>query len=408
MSRAQPLRRSQGQLPEIRRERGHEENRRLQQQQLPAPPRQERGTRLLPLPAGWKRSHVQADKENSCPNAAAAEAADCQQPLEACVLCGCILTPDMYKRFKSLDKLSATLRKGCVRTPYVYEHIVNMAAAKPSSNSPRSRVVPFCVACVNWIHRLEVAVAAAPWASAQPSAVFVGVCSCEEEDVQAVSDDEDFLGLWDISSEDEGGAPNQGCPSDGENPSSDDEGAAAAAASVAQQQGNPGSDDEGGSGAPAAALDITDLSGIPDLQRMDRLVLIPLDNLLLFLSDPGGTSGGAMQPDRRSMFRLMCALCATQTTGKHHTVRNPYRMFCTPVTDRILRMFERDYAHKFTGSNSLRKGRRRLCVESTTSEESIAMLNDIVRCWWETVGMPPVLAHSANAKLVRKALRLEE
>ncbi len=33
------------------------------------------------------------------------------------------------------------------------------------------------------------------------------------------------------------------------------------------------------------------------------------------------------------------------------------------------------------------------------------LVSDIVRCWWETVGMPPLLQHRDAAKLVRKALR---
>lgn len=358
----QPLRRRQEQRPEIRREGINREGQRPVERGCKE---NQRGNenRLLPIPAAWRRSHGLPGKENISPNPPAPDA-DCEQQLEACVLCGCILGPDMYRRFKSLRKLSATIRRACAPTPYVYEHIVNMAAAK-GSDSPRERAVPFCVACINWIQRLEASVSAA-----QPAAVFVGVCSCEAKGPpEAASDDEDFLGLWDLSSEDEsaGAADN----------------------------------------APVAALAIGSLA----LQRADRLVLIPLDNLILFLGDPGGSAGGAVQPDRRSMFRLMCALCAAhKQPGSAHAARNPYRMFCTPVADRILRMFERDYAHKFTASaaEADKRGRRRLCVESVSPDESAAMLNDIVRCWWETVGMPPVLPHRANAKLVRKALRLEE
>ena len=54
-------------------------------------------------------------------------------------------------------------------------------------------------------------------------------------------------------------------------------------------------------GGAAAAIEISGelAEEIPDLRRMDSLVLIPLDNLILFLADPGGTSCGAVQPDRR-------------------------------------------------------------------------------------------------------------
>ncbi len=94
----------------------------------------------------------------------------------------------------------------------------------------------------------------------------------------------------------------------------------------------------------------------------------------------GSTAGGAAKPDQRSMFRLMCALCATKNHGTH-VVKNPYRMFCTPVTDRILRMFEREYAQKFSSAAEEEKEengkrdrarteerRQRLCVEGISSE----------------------------------------
>ena len=165
---------------------------RQQQQQRPPQPeirRDEGRGPLLPscsadaALSAWKkhlrpRAHDgqtagETDKENECPNLHHNHGGGTWGQLEPCVLCGCILGPDMYKRFKPLDKLSSLIRRGCVRTPYVYEHIVNMAASKAGC---QERAMPLCVACINWVHRLEVA------AKGSQAAVFVGVCSCDVAD----------------------------------------------------------------------------------------------------------------------------------------------------------------------------------------------------------------------------------
>jgi hypothetical protein len=150
-----------------------------------------------------------------------------------------------------------------------------------------------------------------------------------------------------------------------------------------------------------------------------NLLIVPLDNLLLFLDNPGSVPTGGMHPDRRSMYRLMCGLAMSHTTVTAqlaHTFKNPYLMFCSPVTERILHMFKRRYAPRgvATGSTAL-EGREHAasCQESSStphfptlgSAESIAMVDDIALCWWESVGMPSVLQDRGAACLVRRALR---
>jgi hypothetical protein len=448
-----------------------------------------------------KKGPMQHEEEQECEEEGAAD------ELEACILCGCILTQDMYKRFKSLDALSSTIRKGCVRTPYVYEYVVNMAASQNSScyeDKDGQRMVPFCIACINWIRRLEASVrkgsgecssaaslvaatASLALAGAEASegdgtsdaggAVFVGICCDDEDQEDGELNFSDFLDEEEEADEEEeeknereGEELNfsdfldEEEEEEGQNEREGEDLNLSDFLDEEEEDMEEGSerDENAGPTSVCAAIEINEEEAqtIPDLQRMDTLVLIPLDNLILFLSDPGGTTGGAVQPDRRSLFRLMCALCATkQQTSKRrgrrpthsHVVQNPYRMFCTPVTERILHMFERDYEHKFKGvggggggqqqlrERTNKRGRQRknwqqkqqqqqvLCAEGFSSEvreslvsfilnhsltnvmlqESNMLVSDIVRCWWETVGMPAVLPHRGGAKLVRKALRLE-
>ena len=169
-------------------------------------------------------------------------------------------------------------------------------------------------------------------------------------------------------------------------------------------------------------------------------LVVPIDNLLLFMNNPGCVPTGA-HPDRRSMYRWVTLLrnfhdvkvgntiCISHITLQnqrvHHIpddknqtpyfrvpnymcrlmagltaeegplrLRNTYIMFCSPIMDRILRMFKQKYR---SGSSMPRS------LPSDT-----AMVDDIVRCWWESVGMPTVLQHRGTARLVRRALRLSK
>jgi hypothetical protein len=84
-----------------------------------------------------------------------------------------------------------------------------------------------------------------------------------------------------------------------------------------------------------------------------NLLIVPLDNLLLFLDNPGSVPTGGMHPDRRSMYRLMCGLAMSHTLVQLvHMFKNPYLMFCSPVAERILHMFKRRYAPRGVATGS--------------------------------------------------------
>lgn len=78
--------------------------------------------------------------------------------------------------------------------------------------------------------------------------------------------------------------------------------------------------------------------------RGQRLIPIPIDNLLLFLHCPGTA---AVRPDQRSLHRMMCSLAnlVVLSTAIHtplglnaswnlRSVQNTYLKFCTPMIDR--------------------------------------------------------------------------
>jgi hypothetical protein len=137
-----------------------------------------------------------------------------------------------------------------------------------------------------------------------------------------------------------------------------------------------------------------------------NLLVVPVDNLLLFLDNPGVVPTGGLHPDRRSMYRMMCGLVMSHVNGEMHVCKNPYLMFCSPVTERILRMFKTRYAPKGErGSTPSQGGIGTPHFPTLGSSESTSMIDDIVLCWWESVGMPSVLQHRGSACLVRRALR---
>ena len=384
---------------------------------------------------------------------------------EFCILCGCILTEDMYKRYKNLKRLSTIIRRGCVRTPYVYEYIVNMAASRCSGDfffNPKTgetaeeqRTVPFCVACINWINRLEKSMkkefegegAGAYSSSVQGPAVFVGIC-CDDEEEEEEEEEEEGGNESEENASSFCDVQRSSCKEDGdeedddeeENEDEEDRNERGAREQSGRDNGLSWAEDDdmaallmgregsskGGEEAAAAlqeAIKIDDSDVIPDVERKSSLVFIPLDNLILFLMDPGGLA----QPDKRSIGRLLCALCATNLSCCEKSqaekksdkpiiqeVANPYRMFCSPISLMILLLFEERYAHKFREIRELKsqpqkdcrgRERRRLCVEGISSEESTALLNDVVAWQWAAIGMPKVLPHAGAAKAVRKALR---
>lgn len=68
--------------------------------------------------------------------------------------------------------------------------------------------------------------------------------------------------------------------------------------------------------------------------------IIPMDNLLIFMHNPGACS----EPDKRTMFRLMQNACIEYTgPGSNVRIGNPYMCFSTHISSMALSVFKRKY-----------------------------------------------------------------
>lgn len=121
---------------------------------------------------------------------------------DPCILCGCILGEGVEKRFKQLHHLANTLKKGCIPTPYVYAHVTNMA--KKTEGDAGKQSVACCIACVNWVRRLEIFCrehdVLEDEAPSQGTSLFVGMLEeelpfedDEEEEEEEEEEDEEEL-----------------------------------------------------------------------------------------------------------------------------------------------------------------------------------------------------------------------
>lgn len=385
---------------------------------------------------------------------------------EPCILCGCLLLYSMEKRYKNLQDLAWLLQCMCVPTPYVYQHVIRTAAAAANAadtaTTKKQRSTSSaccCIACINWIRRLDMASIttgakmrrgcakegqscmtkegsgdAAATAPLMLPNYITGVMSALLVDEQLNGNDNDWSG--DGMDCDDYDSCCDDCVEDADEADNTPGSAVSSSPSyeewlLAQLDAEEDEVDKHGTESPAeeqqkerlctsCAVGTRHHAHCQRHHRVSRnLMVVPLDNLLLFLDNPGMVGTGGMHPDRRCMYRLMCGLVMTHSVAtsleKKHETRNPYLMFCSPVTERMLRMFRRKYAPQ--GANCSVESRHHACGTPVAQQhtphfavidgaESIAMVNDVVKCWWESVGMPSVLQSRGAACMVRRALRI--
>ena len=375
---------------------------------------------------------------------------------DTCIMCGCVMTPSVDRRYKDLGVLAAMVRHSCRPTPYVYQFILDADRSIPAGER---RSVASCIACINWIRRMEF------------------VCCAGESQFPEDPDAEGFLAA---ASPTQGGrdAPKGGLgqllqrgttttprgatdcsvrtPSD-DSVSGDDfrddesecwgndleDDTSAFRRRLAQIVLANNNQDEGADMHVLPRRRVSGSSTGSGAARMVRVfrgkcknsLIIPLDHLLLFLGDPGTRVTGS-NPDRRSMYRLLCSLTAApELDPGGHVVRNPYLMFSTPVVDRSLSMFRDVYYRpcgappcggnadaspcgdgtKSRGRRARDRGRQeegsipqrqRHVFPTISAEESTALVDDLVMCWWQSVGMPCILPHRECARLVRRSVHV--
>lgn len=108
-----------------------------------------------------------------------------------------------------------------------------------------------------------------------------------------------------------------------------------------------------------------------------RAGIIPLDNLILFVHNPGAHK----EPDKRTMFRLL-QNASIEYTGLNKLVRvqNPYLCFLTPILDQVLTLFKRKYFRSYR-FDTLWKAKWKV-----TKSLSFFRLMGLFSDWWFWIG----------------------
>ena len=94
--------------------------------------------------------------------------------------------------------LATLLRHVCIPTPYVYRHIANMAAeerkAASSEIQGHHQQKPIqcscCIACINWIRRLEIAAAPIMESSSEIYRNLYACQGCSDDDGEGCGADD--------------------------------------------------------------------------------------------------------------------------------------------------------------------------------------------------------------------------
>lgn len=104
--------------------------------------------------------------------------------LDSCILCGCMMHPEIERRYKQLQYIAWLVTNSCTPTPFVHRQVLLRAKTEreqhrilpPKSDTPcpctsegglpdsllgipsgqvcqRGDRAPFCIACINWVRR---------------------------------------------------------------------------------------------------------------------------------------------------------------------------------------------------------------------------------------------------------------
>lgn len=320
------------------------------------------------------------------------------------ILCSpVLLTLSLFvcpERYKQLQYIAWLIKKSCKPTPFVYKYIVSRAEKERKTHATAS--VP--VAAIS--------------TSNQQSVNTVG-CTCSN-----VSKNTDMMDQDDIINNNEGDeevpvddsvctkgerAPfciacinwvrrlsklhNHQCGG-GDGPSS--------------SSSKRGTNSIGGGDGSGGATKPQKLGKAPK-KKEKPLGVIPLDNLLLFISDPGNHR----EPDKRTMYRLLQNLSIEYTgQGSGVCIQNPYLRFSNHIAEQVITVFKRKYftSYRFdTISKSKWKDMRSSksaghavngCEIASSSykfqqgkmmDNNLDMINDLIRVWWKCHGMPKFL-----------------
>jgi hypothetical protein len=115
-----------------------------------------------------------------------------------------------------------------------------------------------------------------------------------------------------------------------------------------------------------------------------------MDNLLLFVMHPGKY----IEPDKRTLVRLLRSLCTQHTNGG---MRNHYTCFESGLMQAVKRVLvEKYFARDGAACNH---------VDGITDYHKDSIIDIITREWWVYNGMPTFMEDKTTGRYVRRMLR---
>ena len=314
------------------------------------------------------------------------------------MLCGCMMHQEVERRYKLLQYIAALIQDKCIATPFVHAHILKLAEAERIDHKTRGQECKCC----------------------QPASQAPPVHEFDTE-----SDGSDIGRELEAALEETADAPD----------------AAPIATTRKRKRGArvPRINAKDRDGPPSlypictqgvrASFCIACINWVRRLSRNNTGVrnnMIPLDNMMLFMTDPGNFK----EPDKRTMFRLLQNLSIqythTEPMREPLCIINPYYHFVNPIADRIVHMFKKKYFRSYRFDTTVRHLWKKMRIQKSPTPQVQAgsgytqerlfkqvdsnqgLLNDAIRIWWENNGMPLILENRVVAKYVRRMLRNEK
>jgi hypothetical protein len=125
------------------------------------------------------------------------------------------------------------------------------------------------------------------------------------------------------------------------------------------------------------------------LKTSQQLIYIPMDNVILFVAQPGQHA----EPDKRTLVRLLRSLSAVPPLPVNH-----YTCFETGAMTSL---------KKVLVEKGFFDGTREVCEETDAVAEydKDLLIDTIIRVWWIFNGMPTFLSDKSTGRYVRRMLR---
>lgn len=335
-----------------------------------------------------------------------------QQPLDldSCMLCGCLMHASVERRYKQIQYLDALIRDKCMETPFVFQHITDLALYERQMHAVRPGCACPCKGtALPAIAIPEIAVQLAAGGGGGGAGAFSAISeqpaadgaagAISEQPVAVEMDDSDSITDEMLEQLLDG--------EDGEEEADDDDGGVSEYPGICTVGAR--------AGFCVSCINWVRRRAKAKRVAKDKLPMIPMDKHIMFVADPGSCK----EPDKRSMFRLLQNQCIRYThvwpkgvEKEPLCVGNPYNRFLTHVHQRVCAMFRRKFFPSWRFDTTLRHlwDEMRTAKNQPGPDSNGGLLKEVIRVWWECNGLPQVVhgeaaAARGNARFVRRSAR---